>query len=274
MPLTAWEHSRRLLETPNGPFQSFSRLNPGQPERHQGGRKDQGGRKGSIGQPARQHQGGAREVGKNHLDSLGGHPGGRKVSIGQPARHQGGTREAGKNHLDSLGDTRRQERIHWTACEAPGKQERTYWTACEAPGRHQGGRKGNWTAWEAPGRHQGGRKEPFGQPGRHPLRSCGAHSSARVPGEALPWQITGVIWLWSVLKSLLPKPSNPTLGEGLPPVLGEGRLEKSCLGRLLESSGFAWATTSSLDLNIYTLPVLGSQTNFWESSLIGLHTWA
>ena len=109
MPLTAWEHSRRLLETPNGPFQSFSRLNPGQPERHQGGRKDQGGRKGSIGQPARQHQGGTREVGKNHLDSLGGHPGGRKVSIGQPARHQGGTREA------------------------PGRQERTIWTAWEAP---------------------------------------------------------------------------------------------------------------------------------------------
>ena len=28
MLLTAWEHSRRLLETPNGPFQSFSSLNP------------------------------------------------------------------------------------------------------------------------------------------------------------------------------------------------------------------------------------------------------
>ena len=107
MPLTAWEHSRRLLETPNGPFQSFSRLNPGQPERHQGGRKDQGGRKGSIGQPARQHQGGAREVGKNHLDSLGG------------------TREAGKSQLDSLRGTR----------EAPGRQERTICTAWEAPGK-------------------------------------------------------------------------------------------------------------------------------------------
>ena len=58
------------------------------------------------------------------------------------------------------------------------------------------------------------------------------------------------------------------------PVLGEGRLEKSCLGSLLESSGFAWATTSSLNFSINKLPVLGYQTNFWESSLIGLHTWA
>ena len=52
---------------------------------------------------------GAREAGKDHLDSLGGTreaPGGRKGLIGQPARHQGGTREAGKDQLDSLGGTR------------------------------------------------------------------------------------------------------------------------------------------------------------------------
>ena len=74
----------------------------------------------------------------------------------------GGTREAGKDQLDSLrhqGGTR----------EAPGRQERINWTACEAPGKHQGGRKGpigtreapgrqeriNWTACEAPGRRKG-----------------------------------------------------------------------------------------------------------------------
>ena len=59
-----------------------------------------GGRKGSIGQSAR-HQGGTREAGKSHLDSLGG------------------TREAGKDQLDSLRGTR----------EAPGRQERTIWIA-------------------------------------------------------------------------------------------------------------------------------------------------
>ena len=87
----------------------------------------------------------------------------------------GGTREAGKDQLNSLrhqGGTR----------EAPGRQERINWTACEAPGKHQGGRKGpigtreapgrqeriNWTACEAQGgtreeertnRHQGGTRE-------------------------------------------------------------------------------------------------------------------
>ena len=72
---------------------------------------------------------GAREAGKDHLDSLGGTreaPGGRKGLIGQPA--------------DSLGGTR----------EAPGMQKRTNWTACEAPGRHQQERT-IWTATEAPG---------------------------------------------------------------------------------------------------------------------------
>ena len=59
--------------------------------------------------------------------------GGRKGSIGQSARHQGGTREAGKNHLDSLGGTREagKDQLDW---EAPGRQERINWTACEAPG--------------------------------------------------------------------------------------------------------------------------------------------
>ena len=111
---------------------------------------------------------------------------GRKGLIGQPARHQGGTREAGKDHLDSLGGTRdargRQEGTNWTACNAPGRQERTNWTALEAPGRHQRGTgkdqidslggtreagKENWTACEAARRRQGGRKGAFGQPGRH-----------------------------------------------------------------------------------------------------------
>ena len=64
------------------------------------GNPDQGGRIGPFGQPGR-HQGGTREAGKDHVDSLGG------------------TREAGKDHLDSLGGTR----------EAPGRQERTIWTA-------------------------------------------------------------------------------------------------------------------------------------------------
>ena len=51
--------------------------------------------------------GGTREAGKDQLDSLrhqggtreapGRHQGGRKGSIGQPARHQGSTREAGKD---------------------------------------------------------------------------------------------------------------------------------------------------------------------------------
>ena len=103
------------------------------------------------------------------MDSLGG-------TREAPARHQGGTREAGKDHLDSLGGTREAERTKWRRqggtreagkWEAPGRQkglieqpgrhqgtpgrqERTTWTACEAPGRHQGG----WTAWEAPGRQE------------------------------------------------------------------------------------------------------------------------
>ena len=33
-------------------------------------------------------------------------PGKQDRSIGQSAMHQGGTREAGKSHLDSLGGTR------------------------------------------------------------------------------------------------------------------------------------------------------------------------
>ena len=57
-------------------------------------------------------------------------------------------------------------------------------------------------------------------------------------------------------------------------MLGEGRVDKPRLGRLLESSGFAWATTSSLIFNANKLPVLGYPTNFCESSPTGLHTWA
>ena len=34
--------------------------------------------------------------------------------MGQPARHQGGTREAGKDHLDSLGGTREAGRLQNT----------------------------------------------------------------------------------------------------------------------------------------------------------------
>ena len=55
-------------------------------------------------------------------------PAGLSSQVGQPARHQGGTREARKDLLDSQGGTR----------EAPGRQERIIWTAWEAPGRHQG----------------------------------------------------------------------------------------------------------------------------------------
>ena len=53
----------------------------------------------------------------------------------------GSSREAGKDQLDSL--------------EAPGRQERINWTACEAPGRHQGGTReaAIWTAWEAGKNH-------------------------------------------------------------------------------------------------------------------------
>ena len=113
-----------------------------------------GRHEGNLGGP----QGGTREAGKDHLDSLW-------TAWEAPGRHHQGGR---KGPLHSLGGTR----------EAPGMQERIYWTA----GRHQGGRK--WTAWEAPGRHldslrgtrealgqpgrhQGGRKGPIGQPGRH-----------------------------------------------------------------------------------------------------------
>ena len=80
-------------------------------------------------------QGSTREAGKDQLDSLGRHQGGRKGLIGQPARPQ----------------------------EAPGRQERTNWTARQAPGRHQGGRKGLIGQLA---RHQGGRKELIVQPGR------------------------------------------------------------------------------------------------------------
>ena len=114
----------------------------------------QGGRKGSIGQPARhretvseppeRHQGGRKEP--------FGQPGRHQGPFGQPERHQGGRK-------GMIGQLARQERIHWTACEAPGRQERTIWTAREAPGRRE---RINRTACEAPGRHQGGRKEPFG----------------------------------------------------------------------------------------------------------------
>ena len=97
--------------------------------------------------------------------------------IGQPARHQGGR----KGPFGQPGAPARQEKNRGTR-EAPGRQERTHWTACEAPGRQEGtkldsvrgtkeapGRqeRTNWTVCEAPGRHQGGRKGPFGQPGRH-----------------------------------------------------------------------------------------------------------
>ena len=50
--------------------------------------------------------------------------GGRKGSIGQPARH----REAGKNNLDSLQDTREAGKDQldsiWTAWKTPGREER------------------------------------------------------------------------------------------------------------------------------------------------------
>ena len=115
----------------------------------------QGGRKGSIGQPARhretvseppeRHQGGRKEP--------FGQPGRHQGPFGQPERHQGGRK-------GMIGQLARQERIHWTACEAPGRQERTIWQLA----RHQGGRKGSIGQ---PARHQGSRKKPFGQTGRH-----------------------------------------------------------------------------------------------------------
>ena len=109
--------------------------------RHQGGTRDhQGGRKGPCGEP-RKHQGGTREAGKDHMDSLGGTKGRRKGPFGQPGRHQGGTR-------DALGFSKA------ILTREAGK----------APGRHQGGRIG---LIGQPVRHQGGRKGPIGQPGRH-----------------------------------------------------------------------------------------------------------
>ena len=83
------------------------------------------------------------------MDSLG--------SIGQPAKHQGGTREAGKDHWDSPGG----RRGSIGQPEAPGRQERINWTACEAPGRHQAGRKGpiGTRRQERTNRHQGGIRE-------------------------------------------------------------------------------------------------------------------
>ena len=70
----------------------------------------------------------AREARKRHVECLGS----SRDPFGVPKDSgtlQGGTREAGEDHLDSLGGTReapgRQERTTWTAWEAPGRQERT-----------------------------------------------------------------------------------------------------------------------------------------------------
>ena len=58
-------------------------------------------------------------------------------------------------------------------------QERITWTACEAPGRHQGGRK---EPFGQPGRHQGGRKGSVGQgtreAGKNHLDSLGGTREA------------------------------------------------------------------------------------------------
>ena len=76
---------------------------------------------------------------------------------------------------------------------APGRQERINWTACEAPGRHQGGRKEPFGLASRKagkdqldslrgtsfGRHQQSRKEPFGQLGRHQGWQERAHWTAR-----------------------------------------------------------------------------------------------
>ena len=76
MPLKAWKLSKRLLETSNGPFQSFSSLNLRVlSERLLVTGRHQGNRKGPFGQPER-HQGGRKGL-------IG--------QLGQPGRHQGGT---------------------------------------------------------------------------------------------------------------------------------------------------------------------------------------
>ena len=72
-------------------------------------------------------QGGTREAGKDHLDSLRdtreagkGHLGSLRGTREAGKDSVDGTREAGKDQLDSLRGTGRQERINWTACEARG----------------------------------------------------------------------------------------------------------------------------------------------------------
>ena len=107
MPLRAWKLSKRLLETTNGPCQSFSSLNP----RVLSGRL-----------PVTR---GTRETGKDHLDSLRGTREAGKDSLDS-------LREAGKNHLDSLGGTREAGKNHLDSLEAPGRPERT-----REPARHQ-----------------------------------------------------------------------------------------------------------------------------------------
>ena len=53
-------------------------------------------------------------------------------------RHQGGTRELGTHHLDSLGGTREapggRERINWTACKHQGGRKEPF----APPERYQG----------------------------------------------------------------------------------------------------------------------------------------
>ena len=56
------------------------------------------------------------------------HQGGRKGPNGQPGRHQGGAREVEKEQLDSLDAPGRQERTNWTAppCCLPGCPNRPF----------------------------------------------------------------------------------------------------------------------------------------------------
>ena len=112
-----------------------------------GAREAPGRQERPFGQPAR-HQGGTREAGKNHLDSLRGT---REAGKDQLASLRG-TREAGKNHLDSLGGTREAGKDQLDSLRGTREAGKTIWTGWEAPGRQE---RINWTAW----RHQGGTRE-------------------------------------------------------------------------------------------------------------------
>ena len=102
---------------------------------------------------------------------LARHQGGRKGSIGQPARHQqGGTTKARKNHLDSLGGTRE-------TCSAGLPIESRFWkgagfclifnttSMANGPvrGKSWGGLHGRLPSTDWPLRHQGGRKGSIGR---------------------------------------------------------------------------------------------------------------